>query len=166
MPESSPLPGVVQWRCGDLLEHAQVFALAVDFDGKRYTAELKTRLQALYKLRPDLASYRYRRFLFSRATEVVFHEDGTIPRPTEDDWGFAMIRRREALAVVCNMPRSNPAREECNTVGERWVERLKGLNPGATVFVNADDSGMLTRGYTPFPEFDEKAATAWKGQID
>jgi hypothetical protein len=156
---------LVQYTARDLRPLAIKYANTVKADGARYEKELKSRIQHLYAIRPDLSSYKYRWFFgLLVGTETVFHADGTIAKHPEGYWSDD--RRHEALLSLCRMPMLRPTWDGDLKVGEDWVERLEGLPNDAVVFVNADDSGTLTRGYEPFPDFDEQAVRDFKGRID
>jgi hypothetical protein len=163
MSKPSPLAGLVQYAARDLRPLAVKYANTVKADGARYEKELKSRIQRLYAIRPDLATYR-KSFFFIPFTETVFHADGTIAKHPEGYW--SCDRRHEALLSLCRMPMLRPTWDGDLKVGEDWVERLEGLPNDAVVFVNADDSGTLTRGYEPFPDFDEQEVRDFKGRID
>lgn len=156
MSDATPLAGLVQFTAGTLRQLAQAYADAVDKDDERYQTEIPERVKRLYVLRPDLASYPVRFLGIPLGDETVFHADGKIQRPECDDWGWKADRRKVAVKRACSLPGYRPRSQYLT--GHAWLLRLKGLNDNSPVFINADDSGILTAGYTPFPDFSEEQA--------
>lgn len=153
MSNTPPLAGLIQFTAGTLRDYATKYAEAVDADLARFKTETPERIKRLYQLRPDLAAYRYKFFGIPAWTETVFHEDGRIEKC--EDW-YENDRRKVYVLRACNLPTYGP--KVGHMTGHEWLDRLKGLSGNAVVFINADDSGTLTSGYTPFPEFCEDTA--------